>query len=311
MTDWRHFTDESEVIDLIPDTMTYDLKKGGKVTVPLKENGRIITKNLPVEVPLSYCKNKEYDGGSEALQCFGAGRIIDGHHFKPPVLGCYSLMEITNNPFPVDFSQCTTIQQFHVLYFLEMRMDALELVLDWHSQDKVFDMEDEDTWTDLDKAAISYIDMLISRGVKLERPETWYSIIEMFNESGNGFEMLPGGGSSKYWYCAETLGAVVANIGADLNKTFDDIVWNTPLQLIGFAYVAKARLNGAKGVKRPKDTQDVRRHMILAYLRELHGELHPWQIADPDGHHLTDLQKKSRECVKRFESMKTKAKKVS
>lgn len=307
--DWHEYIDESEIIHLIPDSIEYTLTGGKNVTAPLKQGGRVITKHLPVEVPLKYCKNKEIDAGAEALQCLGYGCNISGKSFRPPVIGAFSLMEITNNPFPVNPESCTDMQLYHVLVFLEMRAAALPLVHDWYSfwdgRDAAYDLEDESTWTDLDIVAMNLVDNLLKQGVDVSDPEFWKKLLNMVNVCNGGFEMLPGSGSgSKYWYLGETIASLAATIGADLQIPIDELIWNTPLALIGFMHVSKSKMNGVNGVSRPKDTEDVRRQMILAFLREEHGELHPWQIRDPMRHNLTPRQEKHKNCVKRFDELR-------
>ncbi len=305
MVDWRNYTDESEIIDLIPDYHEYELKTGEKVKASLTDDdGRIITKNLPIEVPLSYCKLREYEGGKEALFCFGHGVTVGGHTFKPPVLGVMSMLEMTNNPFPVDVTQCTVIQQMHFLYFLDVRADALPHVSDHMANDVEFDEDDPSTWSSLDVAAVDHYNRLSKKGFDIANLDHWIPIIGMMSHSSNGFEMVPGeGGGSKFWYCAETIGSFIAGLGNDLNVSYMEIIWNVPMITVGFTFAAKSRANGTKGVKRPYDTEDVRRQMILAYLRELHGELHPWQEKNPDGSKLTQLQERHPALIKKFEGM--------
>lgn len=304
MTDWHNYESEDEIIDLFPDSIELDFK-GGKKSIPLKVDGKLFVAHLPVVVPLSYCKNKEYNAAEEILSAMGLGLRINDAVIKPPSLGVFSLMEITNNPFPVDFSKTTAIQQFHALYFNEYREESALMVRDWLADDgPEFDPDDESTYTALDAAAIEYINRLGEQGVDLTSVEHWIKILDFFSTASNGFEMVPGSGSSKYWFGAETFGAMAIGVGQELNLTPNQIMWETPLTTIGFSYVAKARANGTKGVARPKDRADIRRQRILAYLREIHGELHPWQIDRPKDHILTPIQKEHKACVKKFEDLK-------
>jgi hypothetical protein len=309
VTDWHDYTDESEIIGLIPDEIEIEFKEGKK-KIPLKIDGALFVAHLPVVVPVSYCKLKDYDGAEETFSCMNLGLRIGNAVIKPPSIGVFSLMESTNNPFPVDFTKTSTIQQFHALYFNEFREHAAELARDWaYEEPPEFDPENEETWTELDKASMVYVDHLGMQGVDLTSVETWEKILQLFGTSSNGFEMVPGSGGSRYWFGGETIGAMVAGMGAELNVSAHDVMWNTPLALIGFMQAAKAKENGVKGVCRPRDRADMRRQRILAYLRELHGELHQWQIDKPLGHVLTPTQAKHRSAVRQFEKLQAQAKK--
>ena len=307
--DWHTYEDESEIIDLIPESVTITDRAGVDTVYPMKDDNGLVVKHLPVRVPLSYCKVREYNSAQETLSAMGIPWKIDGIEIKPPVLGAFTLMELTNNPFPVNFSETTTIQKFHALFFNEYRDQAANLVRDWHCRENEieFDPKDKSTWTDLDRAAEKYIDGLIDRGIDMMSLETWDKIVDYFSSSWNGFEMIPGGGSSKYWFCSETIGSIVSGLMADLNCSYQQVLWEIPISTIGFAMVGKQKQNGTKGVHRPYCRADQRRQRILAYLRELHGELHQWQIDKPLKSVLTDEQSKHNSAVKELERLREEA----
>jgi hypothetical protein len=302
MTDWQTYTDESEIADLIPDTIEIEVKGGTKV-YPLKdENGRIITRHLPVETPMSYCKNKDYAGQEEIFACCNIGLKIGEAVIKPPSLGVFSLLEAMGNKFLIDFYETTTMEKFHALYYNEFRAEAAFLCRDnYYSPGEYvpYDPKDKSTHTELDRQTIKYIDYLIEeKGVDLESVEVWEKIYNMFVTSANGFEMLPNtGGSTRWLYGAETFGSIVAGVGQYLNKSFDELIWETPVALIGFSYVGMAKASDAKGVSRPKDPEDARRIRILSYLRERNGMLHPWQIDHPLYYSLSVYQEKHKSAV--------------
>jgi len=129
-----------------------------------------------------------------------------------------------------------------------------------------------------------------------------------FNTSFNGYSMIPGsGGGSKFLFGAETIGDVVASLGQSFNISIDDLLWNTPMIVIGHAIAASAKQNGAKGIARPKDPEDVKKQLILATAREYKGELHPWQIESPLTSRLTGIQGQSADLKKEFESLRAEA----
>jgi hypothetical protein len=107
-----------------------------------------------------------------------------------------------------------------------------------------------------------------------------------------GFLMGPDGKppEGEMWFDGAFVGATVAPAARILSMPVDRVLWETPLCLVGHAVVQHAAALGAKGVERPPDRAALKRIMDDAAARELAGQLHPWQYADPVCYPLTDTQ---------------------
>ena len=108
-----------------------------------------------------------------------------------------------------------------------------------------------------------------------------------------GFAMRPGQGKRRekyFWFDGEFAGALLAPASKILATPVQDILWHTPLCLIGHAVAQHDSAMGTKGVERPPDLAALDRMMAEAAEREDRGELHPWQYVDPDNYGLTDRQ---------------------
>lgn len=116
------------------------------------------------------------------------------------------------------------------------------------------------------------------------------------NLAFSGYAMIPkagGGGGGKYLFGLDAFAGVVATVGPMLQTTPDALMWDTPLCLIGHLVAAENRRQGAKGIKRPKDPEDVKLQLALAKDRAKRGVLHPWQEQEPhiygkQGHETDD-----------------------
>ena len=308
--DWRNYKKESEIAHFIPKEVEIDQPGRIKKKFQIKDDeGNIIyLKHLPVSVPYSYIKDKEYDGDEEIFSMHGIGLRLGEATIKPPCLGVFTMMEPLNNTFIINPLGVDPMKKFHVLFINEYRQAAAELCADvfYNPPENEFDPDNTETWSALDIASYNYVLELESKGVKIDEPATWLKIWKLFEAAAGGFEMLPPGGGSKWLYGAEMAGKLIAAVGSTLNKTFDQIMWETPLTTIGFAMAGKSIMNGSKDVRRPKCPLDVRRQRILAYLREIHGELHQWQIDRPCKDGLTKEQMKHPQCVEKFNRIRDK-----
>ena len=299
------YTDESEVAKYLPQTVT---TSSGRVLPLFDDNGKIIAANLPAVVPGRYIKAADYQGDAEIFACMNVPIMVEGEQIKPPSLGVWSLLETYASPFVAEFGD--GIQKIHclrALYINEFREGAAADVYRWRYEfdEETFNAEDSDTWTDFDTRVIHYSTML---NFDTDAPENWWKIRLFFDLSFNGHSMIPSsGGGGKFLFGAETMGGIVAALGESFNVPFNDLLWNTPMIVIGHAIAAKAKQNGATGIARPKDPEDVRKQLILATAREYKGELHPWQVAEPLRSKLTNIQGEHENLKKEFEKLRAKA----
>lgn len=109
-----------------------------------------------------------------------------------------------------------------------------------------------------------------------------------------GYMMLRNQGKStkkeKFLFAGPGIAAVV-NIGTQTaNLTPEEAIWNFPLALAG--HLAAVNDCGKLDPARPKDKADLEQKAKEAVEREKRGELHPWQIAEPDLYPLSFRQKR-------------------
>jgi len=301
------YTDESEVAHYLPKTIT----TGNGKELPVFDNeGKIIASSLPVSVPGKYIAIADYRGDEEIFASLGVPLRVDEQEIRPPSLGVWSLLESFACPF-VDkfFEQLETGLNlehcFRALYINEYREECAADVYDWRNAQAVaeFDAENQETWTDWDRQVIAYADGL---QFDTKDPLKWAKIRLFFDLSFNGYSMIPpSGGGGKFMFGAESMGSVIAAMGSSIPPY--ELIWNTPMCLLGHIAASTAKQNGAKGVARPKDPADIRKQLILASAREYKGELHPWQIEEPLSRRLTAIQSEHPKLVEEFEKLRAEA----
>jgi len=109
-----------------------------------------------------------------------------------------------------------------------------------------------------------------------------------------GFGMIPAGDDSgEQIFGMDSFGAIVSAIGAELGQSWLELLWDTPLSLIGHAIAQKSKQNGAKGIARPKDPQHIQDQFAETNRRFEAGLLYEWQELEPlrygpDGHENAD-----------------------
>jgi len=293
------YKDESEVHQYLPKTVK--TIQGREVPV-FDADGRIIEASCHASVPASYIKTMEYDGDREIFGCLGVPLIVDGQRVKHPSLGVWALLESFECPFVDKFQEgLEIIHCLRALYVNEYRSECAELVQEWVYSDKVdFVSDDVTTWHAFDVAVMDY-----ATGLKFDinDSDNWWIIRNMFSLAFNGYAMIPGGGTGgAYLFGAESMGSVLSLLGGS-GASIDELLWNTPMVLLGHTTAAHAKANGVKGVCRAKCPEDRRKQLILAMAREHKGELHPWQERYPLDYGLSRFQNKHKALVKKWEAL--------
>ena len=115
----------------------------------------------------------------------------------------------------------------------------------------------------------------------------WIRVVPFY-----GFNMGPDSPAPKQetWFDGAFVGSVVAPAARLMATPVDRVLWEVPLCLVGHTVVQYAASLGVKGIERKPDVDALKRIMAEAEARELAGELHPWQYADPVCYPLTDAQ---------------------
>ena len=299
------YTAESEVAQYLPKTITTSI---GKVLSLFDDDGGVIAANLPAVVPGQYIKVADYQGDAEIFACLDVPLRVDNQEIRPPSLGVWSLLETFACPFVNQFGTgLDLIHCYRALYINDHRESCATDVYNWRNEcdEEAFDIEDPTTHTAWDTKVLTYAGVI---DFDISNPANWWAIRMFFDISFNGYSMIPpSGGGGQFMFGAETMGSVIASLGNCFSMPIRDVLWETPMCLLGHATASAAKQNGAKGVARPKDPADIRKQLILASAREYKGELHPWQVAEPLSRRLTAIQGGHPELVKEFDKLRAEA----
>lgn len=246
------------------------------------------------QVPASYIKDKAVDFEAEIFACAGVPRTFCGIEVLPPPVGVFALLEILDNRF-VGSPATATVRDFtEALYVTHRRELAAAAVQSWQvgkGERLAFDVDDKATWTPWDHEVVKFAARIDGKF----QPEDMAAFSDwLMGPTFGGYEMIPPSSSGGvYVFGAEAIAGCVAR---GHGSAFEAI-WRTPLCLSGFIAANEARSAGTKGVGRPKDPADIKAQCDAAVVREAAGELHPWQIAEPDYYGLEPAQVQARPAV--------------
>ena len=245
-------------------------------------------------VPARYIKDKVVDYDGEIFACLNLPLEMAGLKIRPPSFLVFSLLETVDSLFIKDFSKCDAMDICRALYIAVHVENCAGDVKAWiEAGGKTkFKADKPDTWLAWDKKISDWADENKLEKLALSDFVNFRNFL--IANSFTGYEMIPdtGGGSyMPYLFGAETMASVVITAGYEA-------IWKMPMCLVGHMAACKARSNGVKGIDRPKDEQDIKLQLKLACERETKGELHPWQIKEPDQYGPTEEQIKARPEVK-------------
>jgi hypothetical protein len=245
-------------------------------------------------VPAHYIKNKHVDYDGEIFACMNLPIEVSRIRISPPPFGVFSLLEVIDSKFIKDFKNSDAMDFVKALYIAAKGKHCAAEVMEWvyAGGKQSVDHAKRETWLEWDKEVSKFADHYkIGEMNVADIPRFRKFLID---NAFSGYDMIPeqgGGEFMPYLFGAETMASVVAVAGYDA-------IWNMPLCMVGHIAAAKARSNGVKGVARPKDQDDIKKQLKDADERELKGELHPWQIKEPDMYGLSADQIKARPAVK-------------
>lgn len=114
-------------------------------------------------------------------------------------------------------------------------------------------------------------------------PDDYANLRQWLTLSFAGFNTIPsdGGSGGEFLFGVDQFASLVAAIGQEMQTSHYDLMWTTPLVIIGHVIAQKSKQGGAKGIARPKDKGHIKQMIAEATEREKAGLLHPWQEADP------------------------------
>jgi len=244
------------------------------------------------QVPARFVADLPVHWEEEALACLGQPIRWAGLTVPPITLGTMALLEFLDSPFVAAPLECRAVDYLRAVYVFRARQQATIDVLDWIDDGKPATPGSNA----LDRHAANLAcQMQTATMADHARLRRWYAA------AFAGYQMIPPSNepSGLWLFGGPTLGSSVAHAGECLGVTWDELLWSTPLCLLGFTVAALAKSNGAKGVSRPKDPTDIKRQLRLANEREAAGQLHPWQEREPELYPLTTEQKKHPAAIAR------------
>jgi len=259
---------------------------------------------IPVVIPYKYVKRVQCDWDLESRTAFGLPYNLPGLDVRSPSLGVWSCMEWIDSPFPFSFSTCTLLDVAKVLYINEFRRQAATEILKY-LQESTSDKERNET--EFDVKVTEWVDQFSWK----ENPLGYAPIHTFFGYCWNGFGMLPPskGGGDFATFGAVRAGVMISSVGKEMGVTWDELLWDTPLCLIGHVFTQKAGSEGVKHIARPYDMEHLKELEQDAIDRILAGRLLLWQEQEPlhtTWACLDDVQKKygGVKLEKEFERLK-------
>jgi hypothetical protein len=236
-------------------------------------------KPIQVKIPVSVVPRAYVDYDAEARQILGFPLVIvnqDGEFLTIGALTAARLiaLELISSPFFLHPDSCDPADAARALVILTAdRADVAAL-----TADPALLAERADALLEKFGAVIAdrYAELV-----------AWVRIVPFY-----GFNMGPDSPPQhgEFWFDGSFAGSVVAPAARLMATTVDRVLWEIPLCLVGHTVVQYAASLGVKGIERKPDRAALKRIMAEAEARELAGELHPWQYADPVCFPLTDVQ---------------------
>lgn len=232
-----------------------------------------------IKVPTSLVPRAYVDYDMEAQQILGLPfELPDGACIPPLTPAALIALELVSSPFFKDPHGCDALDAAASIRIMTVAV---------HQPDQLGALT-----RDPDTRNTAAAEWLLQHGDALakvyELVVQWILDVPFY-----GFAMRPGQGKRRekyFWFDGEFAGALLAPASKILATPVQDILWHTPLCLIGHAVAQHDAAMGTKGVERPPDLAALDRMMAEAAEREDRGELHPWQYIDPDNYGLTDRQ---------------------
>jgi len=226
-------------------------------------------------IPDRFIRDKRVDFEGEILSCYGVGIETHGINLPPLTLGVMSMLELLDNKL-FKGEEATWFDYGVVFYLLQNKEKALKKVASYVKGYK----------RPLERAVRFFI--FRKRISILSMPR----IKELIDSAFTGFDMLPrsGGGSGLFLYGAETIAGTIFTVCEKLNKSYEDVLWNTPLTLIGHIGAVNAIQSGVNGVGRRKDEEHLKFLFKCCKEWDKQEKLYPWQWLEPNIYKLEAYQ---------------------
>jgi len=243
------------------------------------------------EVPANYVRQAAVDWKLEFLASAGGSLRMGGAVLPPASFGVWAMLELIDCDFLHPQKEPTAGGAIVAGYLSASGKDAMPLVqayLDADLEGIALDLDNPNPNDKLGAAAMAWA---FDNDIEAD---DFIELRDWLNVGFAGFGMIPSGdGGSEQLFGMDSFGAIVSAIGGDLGKTYDEMLWNVPLCIIGHTVAQKSKQNGAKGIARPKDNAHMREQLDKAQACKEAGTLYEWQEREPlrydlDGHENED-----------------------
>ena len=256
------------------------------------------------EVPAWYIMEAPIDWDGEIFAASGITLSWGEYHISPPTLGTFSLLEVVDSLLFKDFSKCEVwdimLAAYISLHGKKCAYDLQQWIRE-RNKNKTPNYENVSNWHSFERRVIE----CFSNDINIVTLERATELRAWLDAAFVGYAMLPNNGSGQegYIFGLDTLGSTIAAVGPELGVSWEELIWNTPMALIGFVIAGKSKINGAKGIARPKDPTDIRIQLDACKERDLTGELHPWQELRPADYPLSKVQQDNPDSVKKYDAL--------
>jgi len=241
-----------------------------------------------VAVPAQYIKDAPVDWRLEFMQAARQPMRFGSAEIPPPSFGVWALLELCDCDFVHPRKEPTPFGSVMASYIAATGEAAAEFVNAYlQTEDKPETLEDA-CECPLMSRATTWALAVEAKG------EDFLRLTEWLYAGFAGFSMIPGDdGGGECLFGIDSLGAMIAGVGDALGCGWRELMWETPLVVVGHAVAQRAKQNGTKGVARPKDKNHMKEMFELERECRETGKLYPWQedhptIFGPDGHESED-----------------------
>jgi len=257
-------------------------------------------KPIPVKIPAGLVPRAYVNYDAEVRACLGLPLVLsDGFAIPPLTAGRLMAWEIVSTPFFLHSDTCDPLDAAAAIVLAACEpVEIPELLTENRALAEQRTAEVEASASSLPglraypKLYKAAADWLLAHGAALA--SDYQRICEwLLVTPATGFLMRNQTEKSaprEWWFDGTFAGGVLAPACRFLGVSFEDILWLTPLCVVGHAVAQHDASVGVKGIERPPDTAVLDRMMEEAEARERRGELHPWQPLDPINYPLTPTQ---------------------
>ena len=234
-----------------------------------------------MRIPARFVPNrkKQIDFDAEAAAFLGAAfSLKDGLLLPSPPVGFFTCLELITSPYFLSPLECEAQDFFNAMALLAAGRRAVFLADSFRKGDNGPLLQEAEKFEkEHGETAISQYEEIV-----------YQTLVLPFE----GLAMIPSAGRSgkEFLYDAEFLAALTGCVAMTTGESIDSILWDMPLLRAGHIQAFRMRYEGNDRIERPDDPEAVKKALKEATERERVGELHPWQIAEPENYPPTDQQ---------------------